>query len=456
MKFQDKLPIAIIVGVFLLIKIFTLPYYENVWWDSSVYVGMGKYIFSAGNSGLWESSRPLVLPIILGFFWKLGLDTILFGRIAMILISALTIIVAYLLAEKFLDRKTAILSAIFVGFSPTFFFFSSNILTDLSSAFFSLLGIYLLLRKQYFSSGISFGLAFTTRFLQLFGFAVVGLFFLYLIYRKKENVFSAVKIALGFLIPASVYFIINSGLYGNPLKPLLMQYTLTATTGWMYFEPVWYYIANMFMENLFYFFAFAGIFLILKNKGKDSELNYLSLAFLFYLFSFSMVKHKEMRFVLTFLPYMSILAAYALVSILRKDEKTLNFKIGAVAVIFLIVSIPQYKFDPYHKQMDRLYSYANTLSDNDGIWITNPAYIVYSDKKAHKLMYEAFDAKKAIELQKDIGNASHIILNTCDIPCPPKEEKCEEEKQKLMQLIKSRFKAVYEDRFYDCELYVFS
>src|SRR3989338_4217094 len=83
---KHKLFLSIFL-LFAVLKIFSLFVAQDIWWDSSVYVGMGKYIYSLGEAGLWESSRPLIWPLILGFFWKLNLDYILFGKLFVIFFS---------------------------------------------------------------------------------------------------------------------------------------------------------------------------------------------------------------------------------------------------------------------------------------------------------------------------------------------------------------------------------
>src|SRR3989344_5505104 len=173
---------------------------ENVWWDAAVYAGMGKHIFSDGQSGLWESSRPLVWPIILGFFWKLNLDMALFGKIMSLLFAAGTIIMTYLIAKEVFERKTAVLAAFLLAFTPTFFFFSKLMLTEIASTFFSLLGVYFFIRKNCFFSGIFFGLGFMARFLQLIPFAIVSIIFLIYNIKQKNLVKNIMIIGIGFLI----------------------------------------------------------------------------------------------------------------------------------------------------------------------------------------------------------------------------------------------------------------
>jgi hypothetical protein len=56
--------IGILVFAFLIRLIFLIKN-PMLWWDSTVYLGMAKYIFSSGKIGLWEYFRPLLWPIIL-------------------------------------------------------------------------------------------------------------------------------------------------------------------------------------------------------------------------------------------------------------------------------------------------------------------------------------------------------------------------------------------------------
>ena len=79
-KFVDYFkayPLWWILGLSLIVRIIYLLINYPLWWDSYVYIGMGKYIFSGGKIGMWESFRPLIHPLILGVLWKLKLDVII-------------------------------------------------------------------------------------------------------------------------------------------------------------------------------------------------------------------------------------------------------------------------------------------------------------------------------------------------------------------------------------------
>src|SRR3989338_4171249 len=123
--------ICIILFLFFAAKFFTLPNYRIVWWDSAVYTGMGKYIYSFGNAGLWEATRTVAWPLMLGFLWKIGLNAVFVGRILEIVFGSLCILLAYLIGKKLFNERTGLLASALLAFSPTFFFFNGVMLTEI-------------------------------------------------------------------------------------------------------------------------------------------------------------------------------------------------------------------------------------------------------------------------------------------------------------------------------------
>jgi len=153
--------------LFIIVKIYSLNVDHDVWWDSSVYLGMGKYIYASGDVGLWEESRPLVWPLILGLIWKLGLDYILFGKLFVILFSVGILILTYLIGLRLFNEKIALLSVVFLMLSETFFLFNNIMHTEIPATFFVLLGYYYFIKKNHGISGLFLGIALMTRFFSL-------------------------------------------------------------------------------------------------------------------------------------------------------------------------------------------------------------------------------------------------------------------------------------------------
>ena len=97
--------ILLILLLALLTRILLFFSYHQIWWGSSVYIGMGKYIFSLGKQGLWEPIRPIIWPIILGYFWKLKLNPIFFGRLLIIIMSLVIIYLTFYITKKLYNSK---------------------------------------------------------------------------------------------------------------------------------------------------------------------------------------------------------------------------------------------------------------------------------------------------------------------------------------------------------------
>ncbi|HLC33142.1 MAG TPA: glycosyltransferase family 39 protein, partial [Candidatus Nanoarchaeia archaeon] len=159
---KNRALVVIVVLAIALRLVFAFAYHE-VWWDAGVYLGMGKFLFSQGASGLWEHIRPPLLPILLGVMWRFGLDPLLFGRLLEILLFAGVVAFTYLLTKDWFGEKEAIWSSLIVALSPIFFYLSFHQYTEIPSVFFVLLALWLL-KKHPFLSGLSLGLAVLSKF----------------------------------------------------------------------------------------------------------------------------------------------------------------------------------------------------------------------------------------------------------------------------------------------------
>ena len=108
--------ILIILAVALIFRLFFEFQHYELWWDEVTYIAIGKNIFSYGELGLWEPLRPLFLPVILGFFWKIGLPVILAGRILTLMSTLIVIYFIYILGKKVFNENTGVIASLFVSF----------------------------------------------------------------------------------------------------------------------------------------------------------------------------------------------------------------------------------------------------------------------------------------------------------------------------------------------------
>jgi len=454
MSLKDNIGIIIVIGLFILTNIIFFNY-NSIFWDSAVYIGMGKYIYSFGKAGLWEPSRPILLPLFLGLIWKIGLNPVLFGKIFSLLSSIGCILLTYLIAKKIFNKNIALISSLFLAFSYTFIFFSIKILSEIPSLFFILLSIYFFINKKFFLTGLFAGIAFLTRFLEIFVFFVI--FALFFIYFRKENRFvqKFFRMLIGFLIILTPYLILNYILYKNLFYPFILQLFLTKNTGFMYHQPILFYFASLFRENILFVFAIIGLILIFK-KPEYRKLVILSSFLIFFLF-FSFISHKETRFMLLFLPYLCIIASYGIFTILKTKNKKLSFySIILILLIFFSQAVYNIKYNYFVGEDGRYSVFENYLDQSEGIiWLSNPIYSVFSNKKIDELMYyPTFNHDKFLELSSNLNKASNVLINTCDLYCEPYNNLCSIDKNEFIRLLKNNFEIVYYGTEEECESYI--
>jgi asparagine N-glycosylation enzyme membrane subunit Stt3 len=271
---------------------------------------------------------------------------------------------------------------------------------------------------------------------------------------EKKTIKNCISFISGSLIFTVPYLILNTILYKNPLYPFIIQGYLARYTGWMWWEPIGFYFTALLKENYLFIFALIGAAVIIKNRDKN-QLAILSILALYAMF-YTIIAHKETRFLISLLPYLFLAAAYGIVK-LTDMALVKKARIPAIALLllaFLIVAFPQYKAWSKSEIYEPYYEYLNSLEENEGIWITNPLYILETNKKAELIYYWTFDAERARQLQGEMSGAKHILLNECDIPCQPWNDGCPEEKQKFISMIQKNFEQIYYKENSGCDYYI--
>ena len=278
-KFRFKI-LTLLIMIFAVLKFVCFLFQADVWWDSAVYIGMGKYIFSNGQFGLWEPIRPLTLPIILGFFWKIGLNPLIAGEIFILLVSVGVIILTYALSNKLFDKNTAVAASILVAFSSLMLSLRYSIQVETLTVFFMLLGFYFYLEKKNFVSGALFGLAFLTKFPAALFLAVVFVIDTSYLFFSKEKFLAYFKkffyIGLGFILIIFPYFLFNYISYNDALFPLKSaQYVIDNVVGCnvLYRQPFYYYIPLIIKDNFLFLFSVIGIAFAFFDKNKLNKIH---------------------------------------------------------------------------------------------------------------------------------------------------------------------------------------
>jgi len=129
---------------------------EGFIFDEAHYVPASKETvnFIAANAEHTPLSK-----VVIGWSIKLFGDWWFGWRITPVIFSTLSVLVVYLIAMQFMEKKYALFSAFFIGLDMLFFVNGSIAILDAQAVFFGLLGVWLLLMKHYSYSGIAFGVA---------------------------------------------------------------------------------------------------------------------------------------------------------------------------------------------------------------------------------------------------------------------------------------------------------
>lgn len=400
------------------VRLFFLP--SSLWWDSSVYIGMAKYLFSFGSAGLWEPARPVFLPLIIGFFWRLFPSAIVFfSRLLSLAFSLASICLVYLIAGKYFNRQIAFFSSILFSFSSVFFFFTFRVYTEIPAVFFSLFALYLLIHHKPLLSGVFIGLAFLTKF-------PAGIFLVAFVLPLllKKDIRSSAFIIAGFFIPLVPYFVFNHFMYGSFFFPLIQASRIIRQVvgcNILRPQPWFFYIVQILKDNLLNVFAVLGLVIIFKREDCTLLLSFL-LPFLY----FTYLPCRDVRYLILFIPFVSIFSAVGLVHIHSK------FKFKSVFTFFVVFfslfsAIDYYESDRY--ESDLPLGFTSYLADKDvygEVWSFNPELAVYSDQLVIPVYYPLFTSAKVSYLSQNLDEPHYIFVDTCSggMSCDPRDTTC--------------------------------
>ncbi|MFA5887172.1 MAG: glycosyltransferase family 39 protein [Candidatus Nanoarchaeia archaeon] len=435
--------IYLILALALALQLIFLSQEHPIWWDSSVYLGMGHYMYSLGEQGIWEHVRPVVFPLMLGFFWKLGLNDVLFGHLLAMFFSLGSIALVYLIGKQVYGKGVGEISALMLAFTPIFFESTFRIMTEIPSVFFALLALYFYIEKKPFVSGVIAGIAFLTKFPQALVIAVIGIAF---IKSWKE----AGKFALGALCFIIPYLAFNWFMYGNPSVFADADSIIRYSGIWMFSGPVYYYIPALLKQNPLLILGIVGIYVSIREKKYVVP----ALAILFFSY-FSYQIHKEIRFAVLMLPYFAVLAAVGIKKLFKQQ-----WIFWAIVVITSIAFASQiHKEEALSPALNGYMTYLDGKQVNGEVLTMYPQVNLYSTKSVIPMYYMVFDkvlAQKWIDYLNNPNNVEYVFVDNCNMVCHPENDlECEEKAGELMSVLKEKFDVVYDEKDNSCEYWVF-
>jgi len=460
---SDNRSIYIITLLFFLIKLFLFASrYHYPIWDEAVYISMSKFFWSFGNSGYLETLRPILIPLIFGFFWKITGSYMFIYEMLEILFACGTIYMTYFLAKEIFNKWTGIVAALLISLTSVFFTYSSYIMTEIPSTFLVLLSFWCIYKKQkYYLAGVFAGLAFLARFPQaLFVISVcVFLFAIFIRSRQRKIIFfNGIRFLISSFLTVLPFFVFNfiyyqketSSWYHATFRPLIYASNLINSTYlWLYDSSRDFFFVGMYKDFPLLAFALLGVFICIVVGSKDKKDKghgwfFLLITLIVYLIYFTGLNRMEYRYTLSFLPFVVIFAAYGITTVVQM----LYVRKGRLSKVLLIVFLIFLLHMSYIKSIEnkditnyRGYSKPPIVTENyeflynhpllGTVITTDPLIGVFIDNKIIPAYYSMQDLEYALKTY----DYSAIYMVPRAFPCKEDDDSCNSKMKDMMSQI---------------------
>lgn len=414
--------------------------------DEAVYIGIGKYLFSAGSSGFMEPFRPVLFPLLLGAGWKAGLDPLLLGRVIVALSTLSVFYLTFVVTNKEFDTLSGLVAATLLAITPIYLTFSFRLLSGIFTTLLALISIYSLQRDKPHISGLFAALAFLGRFPQaLLFFAIL----LPLLYRRKLK--KSIMFSVAYFLPVLVYLSYNHIYFGSPLA-FLAGAGVAASKAGFYNLSLSFYFKELLLQGPLFILAIPGAYLALK-KGKYLFVSLLLFFFVFFLY----FPNKQIRFALIFLPYLSALTAVGF-SFLLKTKRSVSIFVLALLVFAQLISfqigLHKLNFKAQPELMQFYHQAGDIISEREQGYVlanTPVPVLIYSDRKLKSLrMSYAF---RSYNRNRE---ATHIVINSCQLLCRQQDTSCKRKKQRFLAKLEAENKKLFSTKYKSCQLAIYA
>ena len=463
-------PLWLILDAAILLRLLYLALNYPLWWDSHVYLSMGKFLFSNGKMGMWEPFRPLVHPLLLGAIWKSGLNTIIIGKVLDLIFSLASVFLVYRITEKIYSPRAAIIAGMAFATAPVFIQFTGLILTEPLAILFGLLGIYFFIREKsslkLYLSGFFLGLSFLTKFPLgiLFGAAVVAILLSKNVIPEESSLRSkATKVSIitfGFLTMVIPYLIFNYTLYHDALYPFISGSWIITTSTWKYGSGWSYYLNEFFLINPLFILIIPSLIWWARNKEWNNSYKSVNiLTGILILAYFWQLERKEVRYLVLALPFLSIIIGgyldYLYNFLVMKTKRILKPSgFWILVIILLLLPLPDgFNLDRPPTFEKEIREIVNEQNITGTVLTSDPSFVSFLENPIITLDGIEF-APLVYSRQK--GKYSLLFVNDCDLDCPPKNNYCYNRKKELLETMNNENNIEFSSSFKECTYIIFT
>ena len=301
------------------------------------------------------------------YYWLVALFFKLFGvnwltaRAVSVIFSIGILILLYLFALQFFDRKTALLSVLILLTNELFFRYSRLCVSDITFLFLITSALYLFIKSYRNKSSVLFALSFIPTALAVLTKGPVGAIIViltmvtFLIYVRGRasninagSIFCGMVFFLGITLP---WVIAMTKIHGDVFTQhvwsveILNKTLVGAVSGKAALEAVWHYVRKFgyYIPVVIFSFLPWGLFLpfavFSKKSGANIEGRRFILSWFWVVFIlFSIAGFKHTHYMLALSPALAMMVAVYLVKASKRRGyiKKLTGVVGVVAVLFFL------------------------------------------------------------------------------------------------------------------------
>lgn len=466
-KWKKHKKFLVMLAAFTIIQlaVVALRWNKPLVWDSSVYVGMGKHIFSFGEIGLWESFRPPLLSLLIGAIWKIGFFFPSLARLIAVAISSVGATAFYKMVERDFGRVTAVYAATILISTSVYLRWGHYLLTGIPAAILVYASIHYAAREKIFRSGLIVSLAFLTRFPAALAAPVAGATLLLSIIPLenilevevtvkdlKELLKKGLMFGTSFSILPLIYFGLNEYHGSGFLAPILSGASVPMLNPDKYLYGLYFLKEAVFANPLLAMMPL-GIYFVYKS-GSRKFYGYSMGLFTFYIF-FTFYPHKEARFMILFLPLLALFAAHGIREIDIRDRRILLeitkerlfVSILAIVVIFNAVNVINANT---WETPTRNEFVSETSKLNGTVAGLNPAPVVHGDFRFMAVRPEHYENTT----ERVFRQADYFVMNSCAWYCTPSINSCEQKENELLQRLEE-YNKTYEKSSNECRYAIY-
>lgn len=330
---KHKLMIGLILFYFIfrLINLTKLPIFN----DEAIYLDWGwREIHRPGflYYSLYDAKQPFLMWIF-GISESIFTDPLFAGRLVSVIAGFLTLVGIYKLSKEFFSVKVGLIAIFLYSIIPLFSFYDRQALMESLIATIGIWGCYFLLKSLLKPSskifpillGITLGIGFFTKSTALL-FLISGLIVatIYIIITKKFSLLNMLVVTIAAFLVTILFLLINPEFWST--LPTNSRYVLTLNEILAFPFKIWInslvgnlQISLVFITPLILITSLIGTIYVFIKK-QTNQIIFISFFMVAVLGATILVKIPSDRYLVSFLPFIVIPAAYVLIIFFNKQK----------------------------------------------------------------------------------------------------------------------------------------